>query len=99
MLLSIEAVIVMLSHIKPALAHAQSADKQRDVFMRALNLLLAIGVIALLSTPVRSQQPGDAPARAASGRSGIAPAIVRGNALTATSNPLPNAPIRVRDAR
>jgi len=74
--------------------------------MRALHLLLAIGAIALLSTPVRTQQPRPAarkPAAAAAPKlpdAGVTgPATIQGNALTASSNKLPNAPVRLRDAR
>jgi len=77
--------------------------------MRALHLLLAIGAIALLSTPVRTQQPRPAaprePAAAAANApklpaAGItAPARIQGNALTANNNKLPNAAVRLRDAR
>src|SRR6476659_1356508 len=77
--------------------------------MRALHLLLAIRAIALLSTPVRTQQPrpaalrapavaaADAPKLADAGVT--APAVIQGNALTATNGKLPNAPVRLRDAR
>jgi len=77
--------------------------------MRALHLLLAIGAIALLSTPVRTQQPRPAalrePAAGAANAAGRAdaavtgPAIIQGNALSATNTKLPNAPVRLRDAR
>jgi hypothetical protein len=75
--------------------------------MRALHLLLAIGAIALLSTPVRTQQPRTAalrePAAASAPKLGdtavTAPATIQGNALTANNNKLPNAAVRLRDAR
>jgi hypothetical protein len=77
--------------------------------MRALHLLLAIGAIALLSTPVRTQQPRpaatqnraalapDAPQLADAGVT--APATIEGNALTAANGKLPHAAVRLRDAR
>jgi hypothetical protein len=77
--------------------------------MRALHLVLAVGAIALLSTPVRTQQPrpvtmkeaapgAGSPARMAN--AGVtAPAVIQGNALTATNTKLANAPVRLRDAR
>jgi hypothetical protein len=76
--------------------------------MRALHLVLALGAIALLSTPVRTQQPRPAAARetgSAAERPRVAnagvtgPAVIRGNALTATNSKLANAPVRLRDAR
>jgi hypothetical protein len=77
--------------------------------MRALHLLLAIGAIALLSTPVRTQQPRPAalrqptPPAANAPKLGdtavAAPARIQGNALSATNTKLPNAPVRLRDAR
>src|SRR5690348_14107581 len=91
--------------MKPALGASESTDKEGDGFMRALNLLLVLGAVAVLSTPVRTQQPTGrgtltpfrSAARAAGNRTG--PALVQGNALTATSSPLPNALVRIRDAR
>src|SRR5262245_7387872 len=76
--------------------------------MRALHLVLAFGAITLLSTPVRTQQPTtaaphEAAATAAKSRvadaGGAAPAIIQGNALSAANTRLPNAPVRLRDAR
>src|SRR5262245_22459367 len=75
--------------------------------MRALHLLLAAGVIALLSTPVRTQQPqpvtpreGAAPARSSVADAGVtAPATIDGRALSTTNTGLANAPVRLRDVR
>jgi hypothetical protein len=75
--------------------------------MRVLHLVLAFGAIAVLSTPVRTQQPRPVAARgpASADNARVAdagvtsPAVIRGNALTATSAKLPNAPVRLRDAR
>lgn len=77
--------------------------------MRALHLALAVGAIALLSTPVRTQQPRPvatkdaAPAPGSPARltnAGVtAPAVIQGNALTARNAKLPNVPVRLRDAK
>jgi hypothetical protein len=75
--------------------------------MRALHLVLAVGAIAVLSTPVRTQQPRPVaamlPAPTEKPRAADAavtsPAVINGSALTANSNKLPNAPVRLRDAR
>jgi hypothetical protein len=75
--------------------------------MRALHLILAAGVIALLSTPVRTQQPSAATVRAAAagaptsvlpGTRSAAFATIQGNALNAFNAVLPNAAVRLRDA-
>src|SRR5690349_18994361 len=76
--------------------------------MRALHLVLAFGAIALLSTPVRTQQPR--PIASAQGAAtterprvlragGPGTAGIRGNALTAMNTKLANVPVRLRDAR
>jgi hypothetical protein len=77
--------------------------------MRALHLVLAIGAIVMLSTPVRTQQRRPAALKAGGAEkpragetgvtSGTAPATISGNALTATNTKLPHAPVRLRDAR
>jgi hypothetical protein len=76
--------------------------------MRALHLLLAVGAVALLSTPVRTQQPRSAALRDAGPIAGkaprvadagvVAPAVIQGSALSATNTKLPNAPVQLRDA-
>jgi hypothetical protein len=77
--------------------------------MRAMHLVLAFVAIALLSTPVRTQQPQSAALRESGPSAGktprvadagvVAPAMIQGSALTATNAKLPNAPVRLRDAR
>jgi hypothetical protein len=77
--------------------------------MRALHLVLALGAIILLSTPVRTQQPRPAAAQALTpdaakaprvAEAGVtAPATIQGNALAAANSRLANAPVRLRDAR
>jgi hypothetical protein len=77
--------------------------------MRALHLVLAFGAIAVLSTPVRTQQPRPVAAKAPAPPAGkkalvgdaraTGPAVIHGSALTATRAKLPNASVRLRDAR
>jgi hypothetical protein len=86
---------------------ADLADKHDVTFMRALNLFLAIGVVGLISVPVRTQQGTAVPIRDShpatprllAGTRGTVFATIRGNALSATNAVLPNVPVRLRDAR